>query len=105
MKYIIKNLIIDVLPKPVKGKGERDYIPESKASPRPCWTTSSTCWCTCGGCSSLTHPGVFSVTKLSRHKNIETALLEGLAEVRRRQRLLQKASTNTKKVRLGPKKK
>lgn len=87
MRYLVKDLIVEGLPRPARGKGERNYIP--KGSPRPCWTTESTCWCTCSGCTTLTHPTAANyAAKISRYKNLETRLLQAIKELRRRQSLL-----------------
>jgi hypothetical protein len=93
MKYVIKNLVVEVLPKNIKGKGEGKSLKAMPAgSPSPCWCTPEhpTCWCTCGGCSSLTHGGVVAGKReqLSKLKNLEKELLAGVKELRRRQKVV-----------------
>jgi len=98
MKYVVKNLIIEALSKPPMGKGERKFIPVG--SPRLCWTTSTTCWCTCSGCTTLTHNGTaYCTTQISRYKDLEKDLVQAITELRRRQSLLQAEKTHLSKKR------
>jgi hypothetical protein len=98
MKYIVNDLIIDVLPRSAKRKGERVKI--SADSPMPCACTPQhpTCWCTCGGCTTLTHPSTADfAAKISKFKDLEKKLVQGIKEVRRRQAMLKAAKSRLKK--------
>jgi hypothetical protein len=98
MKYIVNDLIIDVLPQPVKRKGED--LKNLGDSPMPCACTQHhpTCWCTCGGCTTLTHPFSADFTaKISKFKDLEKKLIQGIKEVRRRQALLKAVKLQLKK--------
>ncbi len=88
--YNIKNLSIEALTNQRKSKGEHRHDPAE--SPIRCWcTTGSNCWCSFGGCTSLTHDGTgWTNQEISRHKNLEKHLIMTLKEVRRRQSLLKK---------------
>jgi hypothetical protein len=91
MKFEIKDVVIETLPRARKGKGEGEFAPDpSLCGPTTtCATTSSTCWCTCSGCTTLTHPRVKNYeTKLSRYRDLESRLLKAVEELRRRQTFL-----------------
>ncbi len=87
MKFVITDLSIETLPEPPMGQGEGEFVPAG--SREPCWTTSTTCFCTCSGCTSLTHNGTAKshTEKLSELTDLEQRLTRALAEVQRRSAL------------------
>jgi hypothetical protein len=87
VKFVITDLSIETLPEAPTSQGEGEFA--APGSPQPCWTTSSTCWCTCSGCTTLTHPHTANYTeKLSELADLEERLTRSLAEVQRRSALL-----------------
>jgi hypothetical protein len=98
MKFVVRDVIVETLPRPRKGKGERHHA--AADSPQPCWTTKTTCWCTCSGCTTLTHASAKNyATKISRYRNLEAKLSAAMAELRRRQTLLKKESVRMSRAR------